>query len=153
MAFAPMGETEKAWELFELLNPVNNSNDVEKAAIYKVEPYVIAADVYAADQRRGRGGWTWYTGSAAWMYRLLTETLLDINIMGDKLHLSPRLPEKWDSYKVHYRYKETVYHITFSRISDNALPYLVLDNQTQADKNILHMVNDHGEHFVEMGIK
>lgn len=153
LAFALMGETEKAWELFELLNPVNHSNDVEKAAIYKVEPYVIAADVYAADQHRGRGGWTWYTGSAAWMYRLLIETLLGINIMGDKLYLSPRLPEKWDSYKVHYRYKETVYHITFSRISDNAFPYLVLDNQTQADKNILHMVNDHGEHFVEMGIK
>lgn len=152
LAFALMGETEKAWELFGLLNPVNHSDNAERTAIYKVEPYVIAADVYAADQHKGRGGWTWYTGSAAWMYRLLVETLLGVNIEGDRLHLSPQLPKKWNGYKIHYRYKETVYHITFSRISDKSLPRLILDGQEQENKDILFMINDNREHFVEMWI-
>lgn len=84
----------------------------------------------------------------------MIETLLGINIRGDKLYLAPRLPKKWNNYKVHYRYNQTVYHITFFRISNDAFPYLlILDNQPQADKDILYMVNDNREHFVEMGIQ
>lgn len=153
LAFALMGETEKAWELFDLLNPVQHGNTAEKIAVYKVEPYVIAADVYAAEGHLGRGGWTWYTGSSAWMYRLLIETLLGINRVGDALCLSPCLPQKWDVFKVHYRYKETVYHITFSRISDSSSARITLDGNILDSKTNLPLVNDKVEHAVEVWIE
>lgn len=153
LAFAMMGETDKAWELFDLLNPVQHGATAEDIAIYKVEPYVVAADVYTNPQHLGRGGWTWYTGSASWMYRLLTETLLGINRVGEKLHLTPHLKKEWDSYKVHYRFQETAYHITFNRVEDSIEPYLILDGQKQNDLNTLHMKNDCTEHFVDMWIR
>ncbi|GHV17875.1 hypothetical protein FACS1894169_13760 [Bacteroidia bacterium] len=115
---------------------------------------MVAADVYTSPQHLGRGGWTWYTGSASWMYRLLVETLLGINRVGDKLHLTPHLKKEWDSYKVHYRFQETVYLITFNRIKDSAIePYLVLDRQKQDDLDTVHMKNDYAEHSVEVWIR
>ncbi len=153
LAFALMGETEKAWELFGLLNPVNHGDTPERAAVYKVEPYVIAADVYAAEGHLGRGGWTWYTGSSGWMYRLLVETLLGVNLMGDKLQLLPLLPEKWDTYKIHYRYRATVYHITILRIKDESSPRLVFDGNVQESKDTFMMTDDQTEHFVDLWIK
>ena len=92
MAFALMGETDRAWDLFALLNPVHHGATPNQIATYKVEPYVVAADVYAVAPHIGRGGWTWYTGSAGWMYRLLIETLLGVNLEGDQLRLTPSLP-------------------------------------------------------------
>ena len=153
LAFALMGETEKAWELFGLLNPINHADTADRVAVYKVEPYVIAADVYAAEGHLGRGGWTWYTGSAAWMYRLLVETLLGVNLMGDQLQLTPLLPLKWDSYKIHYRYKETVYHITILRIKDSSLPRLILDGKGQNSKDTFVMADARKEHFVDLWIR
>ena len=80
MAFAAMGDSERAWELFSLINPVHpRATRAEAIAIYRVEPYVVAADVYAVAPHTGRGGWTWYTGSAGWMYRLITESLLGLH--------------------------------------------------------------------------
>jgi cyclic beta-1,2-glucan synthetase len=81
--------------------------------VYKVEPYVAAADVYAVAPHVGRGGWTWYTGSAGWMYRLIVESLLGINRQGDTLQLAPCIPEEWSGYVVRYRYRNTVYRIQF----------------------------------------
>jgi cellobiose phosphorylase len=115
MAFAQLGENEKAWDLFALLNPIHHGATPAQIATYKVEPYVVAADVYAVAPHQGRGGWTWYTGSAGWMYRLLIETLLGINLEGELLRLTPRLPQSWTSYKIHYRYRQTVYHLNFTR--------------------------------------
>jgi hypothetical protein len=89
MAFAAMGENERAWELFTLLNPVRHGGTSEQIATYKVEPYVVAADVYAVAPHTGRGGWTWYTGSASWMYRLLVETLLGVNLEGTSCASTP----------------------------------------------------------------
>jgi cellobiose phosphorylase len=115
MAFAELGDGARAWELFTLLNPVNHGGTAQQIATYKVEPYVVAADVYAVPPHTGRGGWTWYTGSAGWMYRLLVETLLGVNLEGDRLRLAPRMPPSWTTYKIHYRYRSTVYHITVNR--------------------------------------
>lgn len=150
LAFVKMGEIDRAWELFDLLNPVRHGDSPEQAAIYKVEPYVVAADVYAAKQHIGRGGWTWYTGSSSWMYNLLTESLLGINLVVDKLYLSPCFKEGWDSYKVHYRYKDTVYHITFNKIKNGQQARLILDGLESESKNVVHLANDKREHFVTM---
>jgi cellobiose phosphorylase len=151
MAFAMMGENERAWELFNLLNPVNHGGTPERIATYKVEPYVVAADVYAVAPHTGRGGWTWYTGSAGWMYRLLVETLLGVHLEGGHLRLEPRLPDAWDSYKIHYRFHQTVYHITISRLSDAPLEgsRLTLDGR-EIPGLILPLVDDQLEHHAEL---
>jgi len=154
MAFALMGETERAWELFALLNPIHHGATPEQIATYKVEPYVIAADVYAVAPHTGRGGWTWYTGSAGWMYRLLAETLLGLKLEGDRLRLIPRFPKTWTTYKIHYRYRQTVYHITITRLADGSAgaTELSLDGKALAEETI-PLVDDHAEHFVEMQVR
>ena len=85
MAVARLGNAQEAWRLFSLLNPIRHADSPERAATYKVEPYVVAADVYSAKGHEGRGGWTWYTGSAGWMYRLLVEDLLGLRLEVDTL--------------------------------------------------------------------
>ena len=89
MAFAALGDGTRAWELFTLINPINHVAVGGDRGAYKVEPYVVAADVYATSQHVGRGGWTWYTGSAGWMYRLLTESLLGLRLEVDRLRFEP----------------------------------------------------------------
>ncbi|MFO7685221.1 MAG: cyclic beta 1-2 glucan synthetase, partial [Desulfobacterales bacterium] len=153
MAFARLGDNRRAWELFRMINPVNHARSAQEAATYKVEPYVVAADVYAVPPHTGRGGWTWYTGSAAWMYRLIVESLLGLRLEVDKLHFSPCLPENWDGFKLHYRYRETVYHIAVLRApaGDGKMRVSLMDGIEQQDKTI-SLVDDHIEHWVEVRI-
>jgi cyclic beta-1,2-glucan synthetase len=151
MAFALLGERERSWEMFHILNPVRHGGDASQVAVYKVEPYVIAADVYALPPHTGRGGWTWYTGSAGWMYRLLVETLLGVNLEGESLQLSPRLPAQWNQMKIHYRYRDTVYHIAYARSSEAAasLPPAKLDGQALPGRTV-PLRNDRQEHWVDV---
>jgi cellobiose phosphorylase len=153
IAFALMGENDRAWELFGLLNPVHHGGTPQQIATYKVEPYVVAADVYAVAPHIGRGGWTWYTGSAGWIYRLLIETLLGVNLEGDQLRLTPRLPKSWTTYKIHYRYRQTVYHITISRLETDAaeVNQLFLDGEKLAVKTV-SLADDRREHFIELKV-
>ena len=117
MAFAALGDRVRAWELTGMINPVNHSRTAEGLATYKVEPYVVAADVYALPPHTGRGGWTWYTGSAGWMYRLIVESLLGLRLDVDRLHFAPCLPPEWKEFKLHYRHGEAIYHITVRQIA------------------------------------
>jgi cellobiose phosphorylase len=148
-----MGDGQHAWDLFNLLNPVRHGATAGQIATYKIEPYVVAADVYAVPPHTGRGGWTWYTGSAAWMYQLLVETLLGLNLEGDQLRLNPLLPESWPTFKIHYRYRQTVYHITVSRLAADAVEthLLSVDGQPMPG-NILPLNDDHQEHDVALQV-
>jgi cyclic beta-1,2-glucan synthetase len=152
MAFALLGETDMAWDLFTLLNPIHLSTSPSQITTYKVEPYVIAADVYTLAPHTGRGGWTWYTGSAGWMYRLLLETLLGLHREGNQLRLAPRLPKTWTTFTIHYRYRQTPYHITITRIPDGSSRsnQIVLDGQELAGETIplLDDRTDHSVHFL-----
>jgi cyclic beta-1,2-glucan synthetase len=112
MAFAKLGDAERAWELFNLINPLNHARTFSEALVYKVEPYVVAADVYAVSPHTGRGGWTWYTGSAGWMYRLLLESLLGVQREGSRLRIQPCVPAEWTEYRVRYTFGKSVYKIT-----------------------------------------
>jgi cyclic beta-1,2-glucan synthetase len=153
MAFAKLGDSKRAWELMTMINPINHGNSPESIATYKVEPYVAAADVYAVHPHMGRGGWTWYTGSAGWMYRLIMESLLGMRLEADRLSFTPLLPPDWDGFTVHYRYRETVYHIAVTRRkADGDLASVVVDNFPQQD-NTIALVNDHQEHSVMVRIK
>ena len=151
IAFAEMGDTERAWELFSMLNPILHATNSGEVDIYKVEPYVMAADVYATAPHTGRGGWTWYTGSAGWMFRLIVETLLGLRLEVDKLHMNPRLPRAWDSFKIHYRYRETFYHITVKKVAIDVAPAIrvTVDGTLQAGETIV-LVDDRREHQVEV---
>ncbi len=152
MAFARLGDNRRAWELFNMINPVNHSRSTEEAATYKVEPYVVSADVYAAPPHTGRGGWTWYTGSAGWMYRLIVESLLGLRLEVDKLRFTPCLPADWDGFKIHYRYRETVYHIAVLQTrTGNDEMGVTVDGVEQDDKTV-PLVDDHREHSVEVRI-
>ena len=111
MAFARLGDGERAWELARMINPIRHSLDAAASERYKVEPYVLAADVYGVPPHVGRGGWTWYTGSAGWMYRLLVESLLGLQREGDSLQLRPCLPADWERCELHYRHGSSSYHI------------------------------------------
>ena len=117
MAFALAGDSVRAWDLFRMINPILHACEPESAARYKGEPYVVAADIYSMPPHVGRCGWTWYTGSAGWMYRLITETLLGLEIVVNELRFTPRVPTEWKSFKLDYRYRETMFHIVFVNTS------------------------------------
>ena len=154
MAVARLGNAQEAWRLFSLLNPIRHADSPERASTYKVEPYVVAADVYSAKGHEGRGGWTWYTGSAGWMYRLLVEDLLGLRLEVDTLTFLPLLPAEWNEYTLHYRYRNTLYHIRVVKMSERATQVhrVVLDGIEQHDRSI-HLVDDGKEHpaVVEVG--
>ena len=150
MAFAEMGDTERAWELFALINPIAHGSTSAEIGKYRVEPYVVAADVYGVAPHVGRGGWTWYTGSAGWMYRLIIESLLGLHLDVDKLRFNPRPPRDWPSFKMHYRYRETVYHINVACSADgNTIQSLLVDGIEQAD-HVVCLVDDNVSHQVEI---
>ncbi|MEZ5501719.1 MAG: hypothetical protein R3E50_03310 [Halioglobus sp.] len=160
-AFAMLGEKERAWELFDMLNPVNHGKTPEDIKRYKVEPYVMCADVYAAPPHTGRGGWTWYTGAAGWMYRLALETFLGIQLEVDHLRITPNVPKHWNAYKVHYRYRETAYHISIQYAGDSpgSAMRLTLDGRlldqalpegAMRVSGRFPLVNDQLEHHVEV---
>src|SRR5690606_14391830 len=103
IALAEMGEADEAWRCFDMLNPVGHARDEAAAEAYRVEPYVVAADVYAAPDKVGRGGWTWYTGSAGWLYRAGVEAILGIRKEGGRLSLRPAIPSHWDGFRATLR--------------------------------------------------
>jgi cellobiose phosphorylase len=151
MAFALAGDTARAWELFRLINPILHAQEPKDVARYKAEPYVMAADVYSVAPHAGRGGWTWYTGSAGWMYRLILETLLGIELAVDELRFTPKAPLDWKFFKLDYRHRETVYHITCVNVSGawKVPPKIFLDGVEQSGA-VLKLVNDRREHFVDV---
>jgi cellobiose phosphorylase len=150
MAFAAMGDAKRTWDLFSMINPISHGSTAGQIQTYKVEPYVIAADVYAAAPHTGRGGWTWYTGSAGWMYRLITESLLGLQVEIDKLHFTPCLPPAWTGLKLHYRYRETFYHITIRKTQNGRIVnQVLLDGVEQATRQI-PLTDDRMPHNAEI---
>jgi cellobiose phosphorylase len=150
MAFAMLGDADRAWELLNLILPLNHSHDRASAELYKVEPYVAAADVYAVAPHIGRGGWTWYTGSAGWLYRLILEYMLGLKLEVDHLRFVPCLPAKWKSLVIHYRFRRTLYHITLVAESGwRQVKQVRLDGQLQPG-SILPLLDDAQEHHAEI---
>jgi len=152
IAFAVLGDKKRAWELFYMINPVHHSDDADKCAVYRVEPYVMAGDVYSSPGLAGRGGWTWYTGSAGWMYQLIVKYLLGVRLKVDRIYFEPCIPVDWPSWKLHYRYRETFYHITFVRSgSQDRVTSIKVDGAEQEEMAIL-LVDDRVDHSVEVKI-
>ncbi len=150
MAFAALSDRRRAWELFSMINPVNHARSPEAVATYKVEPYVVAADVYAVAPHTGRGGWTWYTGSAGWLYRLIVESLLGLRLEGSTLHFMSCLPTDWNGFTLRYRYRETVYHIVVTQEPVRTGETRVTVDGVECDDAMIPLVDDHQEHTVEV---
>jgi cyclic beta-1,2-glucan synthetase len=111
MAWAGLGEGDKAWEGLEMINPISHTTNAKDCSIYKLEPYVMAADVYAQRPNTGRGGWSWYTGSASWMYKAGLENMLGFKKKGNTLIIDPCIPKQWTEFSIRYRYCGTLYQI------------------------------------------
>jgi len=135
LAYALRGNGDRAFELYQMLNPLTHARTPEEVAVYKVEPYVVAADVYAATGQRGRGGWTWYTGSASWMYRVGLEAILGFDKRGDTLHIKPAVPTSWPTFTIEYRHGKSLYVIEVSR-STTGEGQVLLDGEQVAGGGI-----------------
>jgi len=151
MAFAVLGDTQRVKDLLSMINPVNHGSTREKIERYLVEPYVTAADIYGSEPHIGRGGWTWYTGSASWMYRLIIESVLGLQLKVNTLTFNPCIPAEWEHFKIHYRFRETVYHITLGQVKPNGEIRVVVDGVEQAGP-LMTLIDDRQEHFAEIAI-
>lgn len=163
MAFAMLGDKERAWELFAMLNPIKHGSEPKEIECYKVEPYVMCADIYGASPHTSRGGWTWYTGAAGWMYRLTVETLLGLHLEVDHLRIAPCIPAHWESYKIHYRFRETFYHITVKRAGEKLEQVIRVTvdgadidgvgiDATGRPQGRIPLVDDRRDHYVEVDL-
>ncbi|MDC7866809.1 cyclic beta 1-2 glucan synthetase [Pantoea ananatis] len=134
MAFARMGQKARAWQLWSMINPVNHTLQTEGVNIYKAEPYVMSADVYSVAPHTGRAGWSWYTGSAGWAYRLVTEELLGIKRHGGTLVIRTHLPDDWPSISLTYQHGGSQYYIRISR--HDGEPRVTMDGTLLPDDSI-----------------
>jgi cellobiose phosphorylase len=151
MAFAKLGDREKVWELYSMINPINHSSNAEDVKVYKVEPYVMAADVYANKSHQGRGGWTWYTGSAGWMYQFIINSLLGLEKQADKLTFKPCFPKEWPSVNITYKHGNSTYRITvFQETTDEESWWK--NNGEKGLGDALVLVDDSLTHEVEMHV-
>ena len=148
-AFAQLGQGDRVADLFRLINPIYHTDALEKVNRYCVEPYVVAADVYSTPPHVGRGGWTWYTGSASWMYRLGIEMMLGLQRVGDNLRLAPCIPNSWHDCEIDYRFGKTLYHIRVENSGNlkRGTSQIVIDGKPITD-GLIPLHDDHQTHAV-----
>jgi len=153
LATAMQGDGDRAFELFQMLNPITHADDAEAVDVYKVEPYVVAADIYTATGHLGRGGWTWYTGSASWMYRTALESILGFRQRGEQLFIEPCIPSSWKEFSIEYRFKSSTYEITVG--NPQGLQWgateVTLDGRTV--ESAIDLVDDGKHHRVTISIR
>lgn len=142
LAYAMLDNGDKAMDLYNMINPINHTRTWIELFKYKVEPYVMAADVYSMPPYVGRGGWTWYTGTAAWMYRVGLEWLLGFKKEGDILHIDPSIPSDWNEFTIHYTYGNTLYSI---RVKNGK-------GKVDGISSPIHLIDDGGYHHIEIEI-
>ena len=152
MAFAALGDSARAWALLDMLNPIRHSLSPADVAVYQTEPYVVAADVYSLPPHTGRGGWTWYTGSAGWMLRFILESLLGLRVEGNRLRVIPCMPTHWASYQMRYRHVDSLYRINvLNTASAIQGPELTVDG-VAATGGAIDLINDGREHEIVVRI-
>ena len=149
MAFAELGQRDRTWELFQMIQPLNHAMDPLSVNVYKAEPYVMAADVYANESHKGRGGWTWYTGSAGWMYQFIVGSLLGIELRADRLRFRPCFPLEWPSVSIDYRYGGAFYKITVFQDKHPVGSWWKIDG-IKGEGETVQLTDDGLQHHVEI---
>jgi cyclic beta-1,2-glucan synthetase len=139
-------------EVFSMLNPVRRATTRADVQRYKVEPYAVAADVYSEAPHAGRGGWTWYTGSAGWLYRAGLEWILGFRLRENRLTLAPCVPSTWPRFTINYKYRGTPYEITVDQMPGaDALAQLTVDGKVlSAGRNTIELVDDGEPHTIHV---
>jgi cyclic beta-1,2-glucan synthetase len=153
LAFAMLGDGDKAAELFSIMNPINHSRTPAAARRYKVEPYVVCADVYAAPPHVGRGGWTWYTGSAGWMYRAGVEWILGFRLKGTALLLDPCIPKAWPHFEIEFRHHGAQYVIAVEnpRGVNRGISHAEFDGVAVLERPLrIELTDDHATHRIRV---
>jgi cyclic beta-1,2-glucan synthetase len=153
LAFALLGDGDRAAELFSLLNPINHASTRAGIHRYKVEPYVVCADVYSAESHVGRGGWTWYTGSAGWMYRTAIEGMLGIHLRGSTLSIDPCIPRAWNGFEITYKHGSSRYHIAVDNphgVCRGILRASLDDREISRRSCAITLVDDGTYHYVRI---
>ncbi|HSJ98277.1 MAG TPA: glycosyl hydrolase family 65 protein, partial [Myxococcota bacterium] len=153
IAFAALGQGDKAAALFSLLNPINHASTRADVQRYKVEPYVVAADIYSVPPHLGRGGWTWYTGSAGWLYRAGIESILGLRLQGSSLFLDPCIPTSWPRFELAFKYRSTRYDITVEnpqRVSRGVSSATLDGNALPSGAARVPLVDDGATHSVRV---
>lgn len=150
MAYAELGDTSRVYEIFNMLNPIQHGRNKAGAQKYKIEPYVVAADIYAVEPHVGRGGWSWYTGSASWFYRAGLESLLGVQIFYDHIRFRPCIPAEWKSFDVKYRHKKTTYQIRVENVSKASIGKVeVLEGGRMiSSEGLLPLIDDGETHAI-----
>ncbi|MHB8448491.1 MAG: GH36-type glycosyl hydrolase domain-containing protein, partial [Rudaea sp.] len=152
MAFAALGDADRACELLEMIDPIGHSSSSQAAAVYQTEPYVITGDVYASEPHVGHGGWSWYTGSAGWMYRAITESILGLRLVAGRLHVVPCIPKSWKGFEATYRYLDTPYAIVVTHNSAaTASMRLTFDGEEQREP-VISLLNDGKTHRIDVAM-
>jgi len=151
LATALQGDGDRAYELYQMINPITHARNADEIDRYKVEPYVVAADVYTAEAHRGRGGWTWYTGSAGWMYRVALEAILGFTKQGDTLRMDPRVPAEWEKFSITYRYGASTYEIDVARDRDGKGAAVSVDGAVAKD-GVIQLSDDGATHSVRVSL-
>jgi cellobiose phosphorylase len=153
LATALLGRGQRAAELFDLLNPVRHAASPAGVERYKVEPYVVCADVYGAPPHTGRGGWTWYTGSASWLYRVGLEAILGFRLRDTRLELDPCVPPDWPGYEIIYRHRSATYHIVVENSggSGRGVRSLSVDGRT-VPEGVIELADDGRQHKVRIAL-
>lgn len=142
MAFAKMGYITEAVKYLEMINPITHTENIEKVKKYKIEPYVIAGDVYTNKYMTGRGGWSWYTGSSSWYYKVCLENILGLKKKGNKLYLPENMPDNWENYEIQYRYGTNLYNIKVEQKADSDRKKQFFCNGIELEKNYIELKND-----------
>jgi cyclic beta-1,2-glucan synthetase len=152
MAFAELGEGDKAAALFDLLNPIHHASSRAEVRKYKVEPYVVAADIYSAPSHVGRGGWTWYTGAAGWLHRAGLESILGFRKMGSTLRIDPCIPRAWPGFEIAYRFGGTLYRINIENPNGvcRGVSRVSLDGSLLPREGLVPLVDDGRTHQVRV---
>jgi cyclic beta-1,2-glucan synthetase len=150
-AAARLGQGDRAKEYFDLLNPIKHTLTPEQVERYKVEPYVVVADIYGHPPHAGRGGWTWYTGSAGWFYRVLLESILGFHLRGNRLRIEPCIPKAWPSFTIVYRHRSATYRIRVENPHgvEHGVSEVHVDGQRQEDKEVV-LLDDGQAHEVRV---
>lgn len=150
IAFAMLEEGHRAMDLFSLVNPIYHGLTLESANKYKIEPYVVAGDVYSQPPHAGRGGWSWYTGSAGWMYRAGLEYILGFSVKGDELTMNPQISPEWAQFTMTYRHKSSTYEIRVDNPGSysNGVKSIIVDGDDVTSSSAIHLVDDGKTHSV-----
>ena len=150
LAFAALGDGERAGEMFRMLNPINHARSRADVQRYKVEPYVVAGDIYSEPPHVARGGWTWYSGSAGWLYRVGLESILGFRLQGMSLSIDPCVPRNWSNFSITFRYHSSVYKIKVENPSNvtRGIALTRVDGNLVPGKATISLVNDGAEHEI-----